>query len=232
MKHLLLVAPAIVIVLNSCPVVSEDSRVDLPEPSLVGMSVEEAIAGRRSVRSYSDESLSLEELSQILYAAQGVTGQRGEVGLRSAPSAGATYPMEIYVFVNRVAGLDSGVYRYLPPGHAVELIRAGSYGDSLAAACLGQSMPRGAAVSFVLAAVPERTTASYGSRGVRYIYMEAGHISQNICLESTSLGLGAVPIGAFNDVEVDRLIGVDGETEFSIYVNSIGKTVHKRGEGN
>jgi SagB-type dehydrogenase family enzyme len=232
MKSLLRMVAVVVVILTSCQVVSEGSRVDLPKPRLEGMSVEEAITGRRSVRSYSADSLSLEELSQILFAAQGITGMRGSVGLRSAPSAGATYPMEIYVFVNRICGLGPGVYHYLPPGHAVELLKAGSYGDSLAVACLGQSMPREAAVSVVIAAVPERTTASYGSRGIRYIHMEAGHISQNICLESTSLGLGAVPIGAFDDDEVNRLIGADGERELSLYVNSIGKMERKRGEDN
>jgi SagB-type dehydrogenase family enzyme len=195
------------------------------------MSLEDAIAARRSVRSYSTDSLSLLELSQILFAAQGITANRGSKGLRTAPSAGATYPMEIYVFVNRVSGLEPGVYRYVPGGHAVDLIKTGSYGDSLSAACLGQSMPREGAVSLVLAAVPRRTTASYGSRGIIYIYMEAGHISQNVCLQATSLGLGAVPIGAFDDVEVNRLIGADGENELALYVNSIGKPVHKRGEG-
>jgi SagB-type dehydrogenase family enzyme len=232
MKSLFKIVAAGIVLVASCQAASEGSRIDLPEATLEGMSVEKALATRRSVRSYSADSLSLLEFSQILFAAQGITGARGRVGLRTAPSAGATYPMEIYAFANRVSGLEQGVYHYLPQDHALEFLKAGSYGDSLSDACLGQSMPREAAVSLVLAAVPERTTASYGTRGIRYIHMEAGHISQNICLEATSLGMGAVPIGAFDDAEVDRLIGADGEHEVSLYVNSIGKMEAKRGDHN
>ena len=232
MKALLKIVAAGIVLLASCQVVSEGNRIDLPEPTLRGMSVEEALASRRSVRSYSADSLSLLELSQLLFAAQGVTGARGKVGLRTAPSAGATYPMETYVFVNRIGGLEPGVYHYLPQDHAIELLKTGAYGDSLSEACLGQSMPREAALSVVIAAVPTRTTASYGARGIRYIHMEAGHISQNICLEATSLGMGAVPIGAFDDEHVNRLVGADGEHEISLYVNSIGKMEGKRGDHN
>jgi SagB-type dehydrogenase family enzyme len=150
--------------------------------------------------------------------------------LRSAPSAGATYPIEIYAVVNRVAALEPGVYRYEPEGHVIEVLRTGDLGDDLSAACMGQSMPLEAAVSLVMTAVPQRTTGTYGTRGIMYIYMEAGHISQNVCLQCTSLGLGVVPIGAFDDDEVNQLVGADGESETALYVNSIGRLEHKRGE--
>jgi SagB-type dehydrogenase family enzyme len=208
------------------------NQLDLPKPDLRGMALEEAIAKRRSVRSYSDEAIGLSELSQILAAAQGVTGRVGSLSLRSAPSAGATYPMETYVFVNRVEGLGQGVYRYRPDAHALELVKAGAYGDSLSYACHRQAMPAEAAASVVLTAVPKRTTDRYGRRGLNYIYMEAGHIAQNICLQCTSLGLGAVPIGAFEDAELDRLVDADGEHEMSIYVIAFGKIPESRGEDN
>jgi SagB-type dehydrogenase family enzyme len=230
MRTHFIVATVVVVILVSCRMASEGSTINLPRPALSGGPLEETIANRRSIRSYSDDSLSLAELSQILFAAQGVTGKRGDRLLRASPSAGGTYPIEVYIFPNRVSGLEPGIYHYQPEHHAVRLVRSGLYGDSLAHACLGQSMPADAAVSLVLTAVPARTTARYGSRAIRYIHMEAGHISQNICLQSTSLGLGAVPIGAFDDEELDRLIGIDGESEMSLYVNSIGKVEGKRGD--
>jgi SagB-type dehydrogenase family enzyme len=227
MKPLVLAISIGFVLLGSCQVVCQDQPIDLPEPALKGLSVEEAIAARRSVRSYTEDSLSMAELSQILFAAQGITGRRGSLALRSAPSAGGTYPIEVYAFANRIEGLAPGIYHYLPEGHRIELVRAGNYGESLAGACLGQSMPEEAALSVVLTAVPERTTSRYGERGIRYVHMEAGHIGQNICLECASLGLGAVPIGAYDDRQLDRLIGIDGEVEMSLYVNSIGRTLEK-----
>jgi SagB-type dehydrogenase family enzyme len=232
MKSLLLTAAAVVVLLGSCQVVSQGHRVSLPEPVLRGLSVEEVIAGRRSVRSYREDSLSLAEVSQILFAGQGVTGERGGRGLRSAPSAGGTYPIELYLVANRVAGLDPGVYHYVPEDHSIDLVKAGAHGDILSRACLGQSMPKTAAISIVMTAVRERTTSKYGQRGIQYIHMEAGHVSQNICLQSVSLGLGAVPVGAFDDHAVDRVLGVDGENERSLYVNCIGKIPDKRGDTN
>jgi SagB-type dehydrogenase family enzyme len=230
MKTPLLVATAVAVILVSCQMATEGSAIGLPSPEFRGGPLEETIAKRRSIRSYSEDSLSIAELSQLLFAAQGVTGRRGDRLLRASPSAGGTYPIEVYVFANRVGGLEPGIYRYQAEGHEVRLLKSGFYGDRLADACLGQSMPGNAAVSLVLTAVLARTTGTYGSRGIRYIHMEAGHISQNICLQATSLGLGAVPIGAFDDSELDMLIGIDGEQEVSLYVNSIGKVERERGE--
>ena len=209
--------------------VPDEALIKLPEPTLQGMTVEDAIRARRSIRSYSPDSLDPVEVSQLLFAAQGITGKRGSRLLRAAPSAGATYPIEVYVVVGRVRGLAPGIYHYLPREHALEVVRKGEYGDSLAAVCLGQTMPREAALSIVLTAIPERTTSVYGERGLRYIYMEAGHVSQNICLEATSLGLGAVPIGAFFDARLRRLLGICDESEMSLYVNCIGRPA-KRGD--
>ena len=192
--------------------------VPLPEPRLRGeMSVEEAIAKRRSVRSYRDESLTLEELSQLLWSAQGITSSNG---YRSAPSAGATYPFEVYVVVGNVEGLELGIYRYIPGKHALELVKSGDYRIELQRACLDQEWVGSAPVDIVLVAFYERTTEVYGERGVRYVHMEAGHIGQNVYLQATALGLGTVAVGAFHDDEVASLLGTEGAP---LYVFPVGR---------
>jgi SagB-type dehydrogenase family enzyme len=210
----------------SCGACSSDS-VSLPEPGHEGLSVEQAIRQRRSERSYSSDPVSLAELSQVLFAAQGITGAVGDRPLRAAPSAGATYPFEVYAFVNRVEGLEPGIYHYIPHGHEVKTVREGEFGEALSEACNGQTMPLEAALTIVLAAVPERTIDVYGQRGLMYIYMEAGHISENIYLQCASLDLAVVAVGAFYESEVDALIGLDGEQEAAVYVNCIGRKVAK-----
>ncbi|MGD9402819.1 MAG: SagB/ThcOx family dehydrogenase [bacterium] len=222
MRTALLTISAFLILIASA---GSGSTVNLPEPDHDGLTVEEAIRQRRSVRVYAAEAVTLAEISEILFAAQGVTGEAGGRALRAAPSAGATYPFEVYVFANRVEGLEPGLYRYLPHGHELEMLRAGNLGEALSEACLGQDMPAEAACTLVLAAVPERTTDVYGERGIMYVYMEAGHISQNIYLQCASLGLGAVAVGAFHESGVDALIGLDGEHESAVYVNCIGRKV-------
>ncbi len=201
----------------------------LPKPSYRGVSVEEAITKRRSQRAYTADSLSLEEISQILFAAQGITAKKGSRALRAAPSAGALYPLELYLVVNRVRGLSAGIYHYQPEGHKLEPVELGSFGERLSQACLGQSMPRDAAASVVITAVPQRTRAKYGDRAMRYIYLEAGHVSENIYLECVSLGLGTVGIGAFYDDEIIKLIGGNRDEEIAVFVNAIG-VVSKQGK--
>ena len=230
MRYRLPILTAVMALSAACYGSSNRHSVELPRPVFKGMTVEDALSARRSQRAYTDDSLSIQELAQILYAAQGVTGKQGDIELRAAPSAGATYPLEIYVFVNRVKSLDPGIYRYLPSQHRAEVIRKGEVGESLSQACLGQDMPRTAACSVVITAVPSRTTERYGDRGMNYIYMEAGHVSQNIYLQCTSLGLGVVAIGAFHEHDLNGLIGIDGKAELSIYVNSIGRRPQERGE--
>lgn len=198
-------------------------EIKLPKPDLRGLYLEEAIKKRRSIRHYKNEPLQLKEVSQLLFAAQGVTGRAGGQPLRSAPSAGALYPFEIYLIVNDVEGLQKGIYHYSPIEHSIEMIRSGDYRGEITRACLDQEMVGEAGVVFVLTAIFERTTWKYGERGYRYVYMEAGHISQNIYLQATSLGLGSVVIGAFYDKKVDKLLGIDGERECTIYIHAVGK---------
>jgi SagB-type dehydrogenase family enzyme len=197
-------------------------QVSLPEPGYSGTTVEEAIQGRRSVRNYSDRMLSLQELSQLVYAAQGVTGEVYDQALRTAPSAGALYPYEVYVIAHRVEDLPAGIYHYAVPEHALSLIEAGDFRDKITSAGLSQDMLGEAGVVFVLSAIFDRVRHKYDERGFRYVYIEAGHISQNIYLQSVSLGLGSVAVGAFLDRELNDLIGVDGLYEAAIYLHAVG----------
>jgi SagB-type dehydrogenase family enzyme len=185
----------------------------LPKPRLKGqLSVEEAISFRRSIRDFSPTPISL------LWAAQGVTDP--ESGGRSAPSAGATYPLEIFVFVKEggVKGVEAGVYRYRPLDHSLIKVASEDRVRALMEAALHQEFICEAAVNIVIAAKYERTTARYGGRGIRYVHFEVGHVGQNISLEAISLGLGSVMVGAFNDESVKKLINGAAEPLYIIPV--------------
>jgi SagB-type dehydrogenase family enzyme len=196
--------------------------IKLPQPNFQGIPVEEAIKKRRSVRSYSKKALTLPQLSQLLFSAQGITGSVSGFGLRAAPSAGALYPIEVYLVVNNVEALSRGIYHYNVQKHAVELLKEGDFRKEIINAGLWQDTLGEAQVTFVLSAVFERTQRKYKDRSLRYIYMEAGHISQNISLQAVSLGLGSVCVGAFYDEQVNRLIGLDGTAESAIYLQAVG----------
>jgi len=184
---------------------------NLPSPRLKGdMSLEEAIAKRRSIRSYSPTPLTLEEISQLLWAAQGITEPNR--GLRTAPSAGATYPYEVYVVTNE------GVFHYLPKGHKLEKIKEGNIRADLTASAMGQAWVGDAGAVFILSAIYERT-ARYGERAKLYVHLEGGHIAQNIHLQAVALKLGSVPIGAFNPERVKDVTGIpEGEVVYLIPV--------------
>lgn len=198
-------------------------KIKLPEPNFKGLTFEEAIRKRRSVRSYSKEALSLNEISQLLFSAQGITATYYGHRLRTTPSAGALYPFEIYLIVNRVEKFKSGVYHYLVDDHSLELVKEGDFREKIKNAVLGQKPVTEAGVVFILTAVFERTTRKYGERGYRYIHIEAGHIGQNILLQATSLGLSAVPIGAFSDEQIDKLLGIDTKKQSTVYLIPVGK---------
>jgi SagB-type dehydrogenase family enzyme len=200
----------------------EKKVVKLPRPEYQGIPLEEAIKRRRSVRNYSSEEMSLPQLSQLLFAAQGITGRMYGQPLRTAPSAGALYPYEIYLVVNSVKGLSQGVYHYAVLNHELELVRPGNFSGKITDAGIKQDMLGEADVTFVLTAVFDRVRYKYGERGFRYVYIEAGHISQNIYLQAVSLGLGSVGVGAFFDAKVNELIGVNGHEEAVIYLHAIG----------
>ncbi len=196
-------------------------RIALPPPRYdSNVSIERALMVRRSIREYEDKPLTLEQVGQLAWAAQGITDKR--YGFRSAPSAGATYPLEVYFIVKRngVTGLPEGIYHYLPREHMLELIKSGDYSRELMRACLDQEWVADAAINIVITAIYERTTWRYGERGrIRYVHMEVGHVGQNIYLQCVSLQLGCVVIGAFYDEEVKKILGVDEEP---LYVIPVG----------
>jgi SagB-type dehydrogenase family enzyme len=185
--------------------------INLPSPRLKGdMSLEEAIAKRRSIRSYSPTPLTLEEISQLLWAAQGITEPNR--GLRTAPSAGATYPYEVYIVTNE------GVFHYIPKGHKLEKIKDGNIREDLTASAMGQASVRDAGAVFILSAIYERT-ARYGERAKLFVHLEGGHIAQNILLQAVALKLGSVPVGAFNPERVKEVTGIpEGEVVYLIPV--------------
>ena len=198
--------------------------VSLPDPDGSGGNfIWDILSRRRSVRDYIDRPISMKELSQLLWAIQGVTAYSGHYAFRSAPSAGALYPIETYVLVNRVSDLEEGVYHYDVRQHRLEVLRKGSSGADIAQAALGQGMLEEAAVVFIWTAVVARSKWKYRERAYRYIYMDAGHIGQNAYLAAEALRLGCCTIGAFFDDEVNSVIGIDGEDEIAVYLCSIGK---------
>ena len=192
----------------------------LPEPKYDGkVSVEASLRKRRSVREYLADPLTLTEVSQLLWAAQGITGQEGK---RTAPSAGALYPLEVYVVAARVQNLLPGVYKYLPRTHELSKVADGDLRGSLSTAALDQDCVKEAAIDIVLAAVYERTTKKYGQRGIKYVHMEAGHAAQNVFLQAVALNLGAAVVGAFQDDQVKRVIGLSKE-EQPLYIMPVGR---------
>ncbi len=195
-------------------------RVKLPEPcSTSNTSVETALSKRRSIRDYSGENLTLEEVSQLLWAAQGITAPWGG---RTAPSAGALYPLELYVVVGDVEGIDKGVYKYKPEEHELKKVKEGDIRAELADAAGGPECVRDAAIDIVFTAVYERTTGKYGGRGIRYVHIEVGHAAQNVYLQAVSLDLGTVVIGAFIDDQVKELVNA-GEQENPMYIMPVGR---------
>lgn len=182
-------------------------------------SLEDVLRRRRSIRSYADRPLTLGEIGQLLWAAQGIT--RGD-GLRTAPSAGALYPLEVFLVASHVEDLSSGSYRYSPVSHALRRVVASDLRHALAAAALGQECVAQAPAVLTLTAVFGRTTRKYGERGVRYAHLEAGHAAQNVCLQAAALGLGVVVVGAFEDDEVRRVIGA-ARTETPLCLLPVGR---------
>ena len=194
--------------------------VKLPAPRFDGnIPVETALLKRRSVRSYAAEALTLAEVSQLLWSAQGITDSRG---FRTAPSAGALYPLELYIVAGRVQDLSAGIYKYRPHRHELFKILEGDRREQLCSAALNQSSVIQAPLVMVFCAVNERITGKYGDRGVQYVYMEVGHASQNVCLQAVSLGLGALTIGAFYDDRVKTVIHAMAD-ERPLYIMPVGR---------
>ena len=221
--------PMFILALNFMACVPADSgqspledkvKIILPEPRYdSNVSVEEAILQRRSERDYTSQALTLQEVAQLLWAAQGITDPRG---YRAAPSAGATYPLEIYVVVGNVEGVAKGIYRYEPEAHQLLKVVSGEQRGALAQAALNQQFIAQAPVNLVITAVYERTTQRYGERGIRYVHMEAGHAAQNVYLQAVALNLGTVVVGAFHDNQVKKILNL-AEGEEPLYIIPVGR---------
>ena len=204
---------------------SQPTLIRLPSPSQEGgMSLAEAIARRRSIRDFTPEPVSQSQLSQILWAAQGKSNTWGRH--RTVPSAGATYPLEIFVVggKNGIEEIDDGVYHYDVDSHSLILHHRGDVRLELARAALGQRFIYEAPVDIVICALYHRTLAHYGSRGERYIHIEVGHARQNIYLQAAALGLATVAIGAFYDEQVREVLRLEKQYK-PLYIMPIGRPV-------
>lgn len=182
----------------------------------------EVLEGRRSRRKFRPDPLSLEELGFLLAVTQGITGPNPV--LRAVPSAGARHPFETYLWVNKVASLEAGLYRYLPLKHQLELVKCDdNLGDSLVDGCLGQGFVGASAVTFIWVAVPYRTEWRYAELSPKLVAIDAGHLCQNVYIASESIGAGTCGIGAYHQEKMDSFVGVDGQSQFVIYIAPVGK---------
>ncbi len=197
-------------------------KIQLAKPDIDShFSLAQSLAHRRSVRQFKNTPLSLNEITWLLWAGQGISDPSG---YRTAPSAGALYPLELYLIAGMVNGLSAGMYHYRPENHQLIQTLKGDLLDQLANSALGQSAIKQAPASLVITAVYERTTGKYGKRGIRYVHMDAGHAAQNICLQATALGLGTVPIGAFQDEQVAQTLLLP-DMETPLYILPMGRHV-------
>ncbi len=196
----------------------EETMVELPDPDKAGdLSLEESISERRSIRNYQDNPLTLKEISQILWSAQGITDPASD--FRAAPSAGALYPLSLYLSINNVENLDPGLYEYIVDDHELKLKLDKSVKDEIYNVALQQTSIKESSVIFIIAADYEITERKYRDRAQRYVHMEAGHAGQNIYLQTTALDLGTVAIGAFHDDGLKEILGID---EDPIYLFPVG----------
>ena len=183
------------------------------------------LQNRRSLRAYSDEALDLNHLAFLLWSSQGLTAQAGKHYLRTAPSAGALYPIETYLSVQNVEGIASGLYHFDPVLFQLELLKDKDMKVDISRAFLDQTFMKNAAVNLIWTAIAARTMVKYGDRGGRYLLLEAAHICQNVLLAAEAMGCGSCPVAAFYDEEVNTLLNIDGIEETTLYAASIGKKV-------
>jgi SagB-type dehydrogenase family enzyme len=186
------------------------------------LSLVEVLKKRRSVRSFASRPLSLGDLSFLLWASTGIQRTENGYEFRTAPSAGALYPIETYVVANNVEGLQKGLYHHCVRTHSLEEIRLTDLAEETAHAALEQKVCARAPIVFIWTAVFQRSKWKYAQRAYRYVYLDAGHIAQNLALCAVSIGLGTCQIGAFFDDEVNNIIGVDGVEESVIYLSLVG----------
>jgi SagB-type dehydrogenase family enzyme len=197
------------------------SKVKLPPPTFAGKSVEQAIRERRSYRHFTDQQMTLKELSQLLLSANGVTSVSGPAH-RAAPSAGALYPIEIYVAAANIESLENGIYHFQVSDSSLELVKAGNFNDSLHLAANEQGSIGSSPCTMILTGRFDRSTKKYADRGFRYSYIESGAICENIYLQAISFDMGTCAVGAFNDDALNALLGIDGIKEAALLLMPVG----------
>ena len=194
----------------------------LPHPRLTAMDFNYAIKNRKSIRDFSDKPITIDQLSYLLWVSTGIQRIEHNYEYRTAPSAGALYPIETYLVVNKVENIPNGIYHYNIRDHLLENLKQGNYGNETAHAALDQEMCNDAAAVFIWTAVFNRSKCKYNQRAYRYIYLDAGHIAENLALASTCLKLGCCHIAALFDDEVNEIIDIDGIEESTIYMTVVG----------
>jgi len=187
-----------------------------------GMPLWEAISRRRSIRDFKDKPINKKLVSQLLWASQGITATVMGFELRAVPSAGALYPVETYLAIRNVEGIEAGIYHYGVRGHELHQLRLGDFSSTIAHASLDQDFLAQANLVFIWTAVFLRSKWKYGQRAYRYVYLDVGHIAENVALASVSLGLGSCQVAAHFDNEVNSIIGVDGSKESVLYLTAVG----------
>jgi len=197
--------------------------VKLVEPELPEGSLWKALKNRRSRREFKREAISKDQLSLLVWACQGVTAKVSDFLLRTAPSAGALFPVETYLVINRVTGIESGIYHWNIVSQDLELLNSGDFSREIQSAGLGQEMCGAGSAVFAWTAVFARSASKYSDRGYRYVLMDAAHVCQNLYLACEDLGLGCCGIGAYLDDEAGELLGLDPETEGVVYLAAVGK---------
>lgn len=208
---------------------SDKIKIELPPPKIkVTKEFTEIINNRKSIRDFSDKPLNLEQLSYLLWSCAGIQRTEHNITYRTAPSAGALYPIETYVVVNKTEYLDNGVYHYAIQNHELELIKTGSFGIPIANAALGQIMCAKSSVTFVFTAIFSRSKWKYKQRAYRYIYLDAGHIAENLGLAVSALNLGGCHIAAIFDDEINKILEIDGIEESAIYLMPVGNLKENR----
>ncbi len=199
---------------------SKENEIKLPQPQYEGkVSVEEALKKRRSIRSYKKQSLTIKDISQLLWAGYGVTDINNR---KTTPSAGATYPIEIYLVCGEVEGIANGVYRYVPSSHSIIKIKDKDVRNELFNVSLKQSWVKEGSAVIIITADYSKTTKIYGERGNRYVLMEAGIVAQNIHLQAVSLNAGTVIVGAFEDEKVSKIVGLS-EKHLPLIIMPVGR---------
>jgi SagB-type dehydrogenase family enzyme len=188
-----------------------------------GVPIWDVLKQRRSVRRYQDAPLQETALSQLLWASQGITKVRQGYGFRTAPSAGALYPVETYLVIHAVEGIEPGIYHYGAENHELDQLKTGDFRAPVARVALDQGFAAQANVVFVWTGIFERSKWKYKQRAYRYVYLDAGHLAQNLALAAVALGLGTCQIAALYDDEANDLLGVDGITESTIYMTTVGQ---------